>query len=318
MRRLMSAAAYIALLFADPVAHAQDCATRRFIVPYGAGGAGDTTGRLLAQKLSEEFKQNVVVENMPGAGAIAGASFVARSAPDGCTMTIVVPGLFIFRVLAPQPNFDPLTDLAGVSLIGRLPLLLAVSAKVPVQDLKGFAAWAKSNPASYGTNGVASVSHIGGSLLADLGGFAFTHVPYRTGAAALPDVFSGDVSMSIDSMLVHTLIQGGQARALAVTSAKRWPTAPEVPTTAEAGFPDLTVGSWFVVLVPSKTPAAAQSRLSTALQKIVDMPDVREKLIVNGVEPVGGTPPETDAFIRREVKAYSEIIAKAGIKLTGN
>lgn len=300
-------------------AHAQqDCATRRFIVPYGPGGSGDTTGRLLAQKLGEIFGQTIVVENMPGGGAVLGASYVARSAPDACTMTIVVPGLFISRAVNPQPGFDPLQDLAGVSLIGRLPLLLSVSAKVPVQNLKEFAEWAKKNPASYGTNGVASVSHLGGALFGDLGGFQMTHIPYRTGAAALPDVFSGDVSMSIDAMLVYQLIQGGGARALATTSTRRWPTAPDVPTTAEAGFPDLTLGSFFVVLVPAKTPADKQQKLSAALQKVIDMPDVREKLIAVGIDPVGGTPAETDATVRRDVAAYVEIIRKAGIKLTGN
>ncbi len=145
-----------------------------------------------------------------------------------------------------------------------------------------------------------------------------THIPYRTGAAALPDVFSGDVSMSIDAMLIHTLIQGGGARALAMTGPRRWPTAPEVPTTAEAGFPELTVASWFVVLVPAKTPKGVQEKISAALQRVIDMPDVREKLIAVGIDPVGGTPAETDAFIRREVAAYVEITRKAGIKLTGN
>ncbi|BAT58277.1 tripartite tricarboxylate transporter family receptor [Variibacter gotjawalensis] len=318
MRKLVIGAAFAIAVTSGGHAYGQDCASRRFIVPYGPGGSGDTTGRLLAQKLGEIYGQNIVVENMPGAGAIVGTQTVARSAPDACTMTIVVPGIFISRALAPQPGFDPLEDLAGVSLVGKLPILLSVSAKVPVQNLKEFVDWAKKNPASYGTNGVASVSHLGGSLFGDLAGFKMTHVPYRTGAAALPDVFSGDVTMSIDSMLIHTLIQGGGARPLAQTGSRRWPTAPDVPTTVEAGFPDLTIGSWFVVLVPSKTPADRQAQLSSALQKVLDMPDVREKLITFGVDPVGGTPKDTDAFIRREVATYTDIVRKAGIKLTAN
>jgi tripartite-type tricarboxylate transporter receptor subunit TctC len=290
----------------------------RVVVPYTPGGVSDTVTRLVTQKLSEQLKQTIIVDNQGGANGQIGSATVARAAPDGYTLLVVVAAHAINPSLYAKMAYAPLTDLRGVSQIGAIPLLVVSSAALPPKDMKEFVAWAKANPeqATFASSGAGSGAHLVAELFAQTAGLQMTHVPYKGIAPALPDLFSGQIAMIVDS--VQTMmpqVRGGKIRALAMTSAKRWPAAPDVPTMAELGYPSMTGGSWIGLLAPAKTPDAIMKKLSAEMQKVVDSPEIHAKLIEYGIDPVGGTPEQFDTFIQSEHKRWAEVIKKANIKL---
>ena len=321
IRRNLLAIGLGALAFAATPAWAQDnypSKPIRVVVPYTPGGVSDTVTRLVMQKLSDRLKTPVIVDNQGGANGQIGSAMVARSAPDGYTLLVVVAGHAINPSLYAKMTYAPLTDLRGVSEFGAIPLLMVSSAALPPKDLKEFVAWAKANPtqATFASSGTGSGAQLSAELFAQTAGVAMTHIPYKGAAPALPDLFSGQVAMAFDS--VQTMmpqVRSGKLRALAMTSARRWPAAPEVPTMAEQGYPSLTGGSWIGLLAPAKVPGDIVRKLSSEMQKVIDAPDVHAKLIEYGIDPVGGTPEQFDAFIQSEARRWADVVKKANIRL---
>ena len=290
----------------------------RVVVPYTPGGVSDAVTRLVMQKLADRLKATVVVDNQGGANGQIGSAAVARAAPDGYTLLVVVAAHAINPSLYPRMSYSPLQDLRGVSEFGAIPLLMVSSAQLPPTDLKGFVAWAKANPqrATFASSGAGSGAHLVAEQFAQTAGVPMTHVPYKGIAPALPDLFAGQVSVIFDSvqtMMPH--IKAGKLRGLAMTSAKRWPAAPDVPTMAEAGYPGMTGGSWIGLLAPARTPNEIVHKLSAELQQVFQLPEIRDKLIDYGIDPVGGTPEQFDAFIRSEAARWAEVVKKADIRL---
>jgi tripartite-type tricarboxylate transporter receptor subunit TctC len=290
----------------------------RVVVPYTPGGVSDAVTRLVMQKLADRLKATVVVDNQGGANGQIGSAAVARAAPDGYTLLVVVAAHAINPSLYPRMSYSPLQDLRGVSEFGAIPLLMVSSAQLPPTDLKGFVAWAKANPqrATFASSGAGSGAHLVAEQFAQTAGVPMTHVPYKGIAPALPDLFAGQVSVIFDSvqtMMPH--IKAGTLRGLAMTSAKRWPAAPDVPTMAEAGYPGMTGGSWIGLLAPARTPNEIVHKLSAELQQVLQLPEIHDKLIDYGIDPVGGTPEQFDAFIRSEAARWAEVVKKADIRL---
>lgn len=290
----------------------------RVVVPYTAGGVSDTVTRLVTQKLSERLKNPIVIENLPGANGQIGSQAVARAAPDGYTLLVVVAGHVVNPSLYPKMGFSPLTDLTGVSQFGHIPLLMVSSAALPPKNLSEFVGWAKANPdkASFASSGTGSGAHLAGELFGETARVKLTHIPYKGMAPALTDMFSGQVAMAFDS--VQTMmpqVKAGKLRALAITSEKRWPSSPDVPTMAELGYPNLTGGSWIGLLAPAKVPAPVIAKLSAELQSVIDSPEVHAKLIEYGIDPVGGTPAQFNGFMQGEAKRWAQVIKQANIRL---
>ncbi|AGW93591.1 tripartite tricarboxylate transporter substrate binding protein [Cupriavidus sp. DF5525] len=307
----------------------------RVVVPYTPGGVSDAVTRLVMQKLSERLGQPVVVENRPGANGMIGSDNVAKSAPDGYSLLVVVAAHAINPSLYPKMTYDPLRDLTGVSMIGRIPLLLVSSAQLPPASVKELVSWGRANPnkiasvkelvswgranpnkMTFASSGNGSGAHLAGELFSQAVGMPMTHVPYKGIAPALPDLFSGQVAVIFDS--VQTMmpqVKAGKVRALAITSPARWPAAPDVQTMAEAGYPAVTAGSWIGLIAPARTPPAVLAKLSAEMDAVVHQPDVRARLIEYGIDPVGGKADQFQAFIREESVRWAAVVKKGGVKL---
>ncbi|MPM93278.1 hypothetical protein SDC9_140414 [bioreactor metagenome] len=288
------------------------------MVPYTAGGVSDTVTRVVTQKLSDRLKTPVIVDNVPGANGQIGSQAVVRAAPDGYTLLVVVAGHVVNPSLYPHMSFSPLTDLTGVSQFGNIPLLMVSSAALPPKNLPEFVQWAKANPskASFASSGTGSGAHLVGELFGGIAKVPLTHIPYKGMAPALTDMFSGQVAMAFDS--VQTMmpqVKAGKLHALAITSEKRWPSSPDVPTMIELGYPAMTGGSWIGLLAPSKVPAGIINKLSTEMQAAIDSPDVHAKLIEYGIDPVGGTPAQFNTFMQSEAKRWAQVVKQANIRL---
>lgn len=319
-RQWLAAALGSLMLVAAPAGAQETYPTKpiRVVVPYTPGGVSDAVTRLVMQKLSDRLKNPIVVDNQAGANGQVGSAQVARAAPDGYTLLVVVAAHAINPSLYSKMSYAPLKELVGVSQFGHIPLLVVSSAQLPPTNLKDFIAWAKANPksATFASSGTGSGAQLSAELFAQTVGAEMTHVPYKGMAPALPDLFSGQVAMAFDS--VQTMmpqVKAGKLRALAITSAKRWPAAPDVPTMAEQGYASLTGGSWIGLLAPAKTPQAILDKLSTETQAALDSPEVHAKLIEYGIDPVGGTPKQFDTFIQSESKRWADVVKNAGIKL---
>ncbi|CAG9167668.1 hypothetical protein LMG23992_00873 [Cupriavidus laharis] len=290
----------------------------RVVVPYTPGGVSDAVTRLVMQKLSERIGQPVVVENRPGANGMIGSDNVAKSAPDGYSLLVVVAAHAINPSLYPKMSYDPIKDLTGVSLIGRIPLLLVSSAQLPPTNVKELVSWGKAHPdkMTFASSGNGSGAHLAGELFAQAAGVKMTHVPYKGISPALPDLFSGQVAIIFDS--VQTMmpqVKAGKVRALAISSPTRWPAAPDVPTMAEAGYPTVTASSWIGLIAPAKTPPAVLAKISAEMDAVLRQPDVRARLIDYGIDPVGGKAEQFQAFIKDESVRWGEVVRKGGVKV---
>ena len=290
----------------------------RIIVPFAPGGATDVLARLVGQKLSESWGQQVVVENRPGAGGNIGAAAGAKAPPDGHTLTLAAAG---FMAVNPsvyaKMGYDSVKDFQPISLLVHAPLLFVVNPKVQAQTVKEFIALAKANPdkLTIGNGGTGTAQHLGGEYFTSTAGIKVTHVPYKGSAPATTDLLGGVFDAQFDNMV--TLIphvKAGKLRALAVSSARRVPLLPDVPTIAEAALPGFETGTWYGIVAPAGTPQPVVARLNRELNRILALPDVREKLLAQGLEPAGNTPAEFAAMIRSEIAKYAKIVKSAGIK----
>ena len=290
----------------------------RFVVPYPAGGPLDTVARLLAQKVSESTKQPVVVDNKPGAGGNIGADIVAKSPADGYTILMgAVATHAINPALYASIPFDPQRDFIAITQVASTPNVLVVHPSIPAANVGEFIAYAKQNPGklNYGSGSTGSAGHLAGELFKSLAGVEMTHVPYKGAAPAMQDLVGGRIQLMFDN-LASSLgqVRAGRIRALAVTTAKRTPLAPDLPAIAESELAGFDISTWFGVFAPRGTPAATVQRLHAEFTLALAAPDVREKMLALGAEPVGNSPAEFAAYIRAEADKYSRLVRSAGAK----
>ena len=310
-----------ALLAFASLARAEDYPSKpiRFVVPYPAGGPLDTVARLLGQKVSESLKQPVIVDNRPGAGGNIGADFVAKSAPDGYTILMgAVATHAINPTLYGHIPYDPVADFIPITQVASTPNVLVVNPSVPAKDVREFVAYAKANPGklNFGSGSTGSAGHLAGELFKTMAGVDMTHVPYKGAGPAMQDLVAGQIQLMFDN-LASCLgqIRAGKVRALAVTTGKRTSLAPELPTIAESGLPGFDINTWFGVFAPAKTPQPVVDRLYTEFTRALAMPDVRQKMVDLGAEPVGNKPAEFAAYIRSEKDKYARVIKASGAKV---
>ena len=291
----------------------------RFVVPYPAGGPLDTVARLLGQKVSESVKQPVIVDNKPGAGGNIGAEIVAKSPPDGYT---IVMGALATHAINPtlykSIPYDPIKDFTPITQVAATPNILVVHPSVPAANVREFIAYAKANPGklSFGSGSIGSGGHLAGELFKTMAGVDMVHVPYKGAAPAMQDLIGGQIHLMFDNLAsALTQVRAGKVRALAVTTAKRTALAPEFPTIAESGLPGFDIETWFGVLAPAGIPREALDRLHAEFTKALAAPDVREKMVNLGAEPVGNKPEEFAAYIKAEAEKYAKVIKASGAKV---
>ena len=288
----------------------------RIIVPQSAGGSTDFTARLVASKMNEYLGQQAVVDNRPGAGSIIGTDLVAKANPDGYTILVVASSITLNPTLHKKLPFDPIRDLAPVTVLSAFPNMLAVHPALPAKSVQELIALAKAKPGqiNYGSSGAATGTHLSAELFKLMTGTDMVHVPYRGGAPAVTALLGGQVQLNfatIPSVLPH--VRANRLRALGVTTAKRSPAAPEVPTIAEAGVPGYDHGPWNGMLVPARTPAPIVNRLNAAAAKAIHLPEVKSALAQEGAEPVGNRPEEFGKMIREETVKWAKVIKAANI-----
>jgi len=288
----------------------------RMILPFPPGGGTDILGRLIAERLSAGLGQPVVTENRGGAGGNVGAEAAARSAPDGYTIVLVAPSLAISPTLYSKLNYDPVKDLAPVSLVATVPNVMVTQPSLP-GDLKAFIAAVKARPGAlnFGSGGAGTSNHLAGELFNLVAGTKLVHIPYKGVNLAMQDVLSGNVHLvfiGIPAAAPH--IKAGKLRALALVAPQRSAALPEVPTVAEAGLPDFEVTTWYGILAPAGTPRGIINRLNAELVKVMHAPELKEKLAATGTEPLTSTPDEFAAYIRKEIAKWGDVIRKAGVK----
>ena len=290
----------------------------RIVVPYSPGGTTDILARALAQKLAEALGQQVVVDNRPGAAGMIGADLVAKAAPDGYTVLMAsVAEVAINQSLYGKMTYDPVRDLAPVTLAGVTPLILVIHPSIPASSVEELLAHTKAKPGqfTFGSPGNGSVQHLSGELVKTVAHVDWVHVPYKGAPAVLADVLGGQVSMFFAGMppaMPH--VKTGRLRALAVTTAKRSPAAPEIPTMEEAGVPGFDISNWFGVFVPAATPKDVIAKLNREISKALQLKDVRERMADQGLETVGNTSEQFSAFLRAEIAKYAKLIQVSGAR----
>ena len=307
--------AFIGLGIGGPT-NAQSYPTRpiKLLVPFTAGGGTDLLARILAQKMSENLGQQIVVENKPGGNTLIATEAVARAAPDGYTLIMQTNNLAANPTLyRGKMSFDTLKDLAPVSLVAGNPHVLVVNPALPARDLKEFIALAKAKPGSisFASAGSGTVNHLSGELLKMQAGIDIVHVPYKGSGSVMPDLLGGQVNSLFAAMPTVTgFIKEKRLRALAVTTSKRFPGLPDVPTIAELGFPSYDFSSWFGILAPAGTPKPIVDRLQAEIVKTLKDPAVLEKL--GNFEIFGSTSEEFGSFIRVQIDKTAQIIKTSG------
>jgi tripartite-type tricarboxylate transporter receptor subunit TctC len=312
-------AAALALHAPAALAQAWPAKPIRFIVTFPPGGSSDLVARALAPRMSERLGQQVLVENRPGAGGNIGADLVAKAPADGYTIGLSAAGaLSINASLYPSMPFDPVKDLAPVSLLALIPIVIAAHPSANAANVRELIAAAKARPGalSYGTTGNGSAMHLAGELLQQMTGIRIVHVPYKGSGPAAADAAGGQLPLAIvdlTSALPH--IKAGRMRALAVTGAQRSVTAPEIPTVAETGVPGFDAVGWFGVVAPAGTPAPVIARLNAEIVEGMKVQEIRERLLAGGAEPATSTPEEFGAFVRAETAKWARVIKVAGVKL---
>ena len=290
----------------------------RLVVPFAAGGTVNLVARILAERLSTNLGQQVLVDNKPGAAGTLGANEVARSPADGYTLLFAASShQSVHQFLYKKLPYDPLKAFAQVALFATVPNVLVVSNKVPAKNVKELIAYANSGKKLFmGSSGNGGVNHLIGELFMDKTNVEFTHVPYRGAGPATTDLLSGQIDLmfvNLPNVLPH--VQSGKIRVLAVASEKRLTLLPDVPTMAEAGVPDLVVESWSGVLAPAGTPMAIVDRLSTEINKIANDRAIKASLLAQGAAPMPGKSTDYAALVRLETKRWEEVIKKANVTL---
>ena len=291
----------------------------KIMVPFTPGGAADTFARLTGQKLGESWGKQVIIENRPGAGGIIATEATAKSPADGYNYLIVTVGHVVNPSLYPALPYDTLGDFTGVALVATVPNVLVVHPSVPVKSVPELIRLAKSRPGqlSYASSGTATTSHMAAVLFAQLAGLEMLHVPYKGAAPAVQDLVAGRVVLMLDpTVSVGPFIQQGRLRPLAVTTARRTPLLPELPTLAEAGLPGYEFQAWFALIAPAKSPAAIVQKMNQDVARVSQLTDYRSRLASLGAEQAAASSPaEINAFMRREVERWARVVRDANIKV---
>jgi len=320
MSRLFSlAVAAVAIALSGP-ATAQDYPSKpvKIIVPFGAGGPADVYARVLAQHLQEQFKQSFVVEDRPGAGSIIGTDAVAKSPPDGYTLLLMSNTHTVNETLVPNKPFALMKDFVPVAAINYSDLLMVVHPSVAAKDVKEFIALAKAKPGdlSYASSGVGTPYHMAGELFKSMSGTNILHVPHKASGEARNSVIGGHVQMMFDAITTMTEnAKAGQVRPLATTGLKRSPLTPDVPTVAEAGVPGYEATIWLGVMAPKGTPQPVIDKLNAEINKVINLPEVKEAWAKQGANPMPMSPSEFEAFLSKDIDKWADVVKAANIKV---
>jgi len=291
----------------------------KIVVSFTPGGAPDILARVLAESWQKSLGLPVLVENRPGYGGNIGADLVAKSEPDGYTLLIGTVGIHTINgALYDKLSFHPINDFTPISFLASTPNVLVVNKKLGVNNLHELIELAKAKPdeLTFGSSGVGTSLHMSGELFKEMTGVQIRHIPYKGRAQSLPDLISGRISMLFDNLSSSLpLIKAGEVQALAVTTLKRSPVAPEIPTMAEQGLPGFEATSWFSLMAPANLPLALQKRLNTLTRQTLNQTEVKNKLRASGLEPAPGSPRELDKLIQSETNKWGRVIYKSGAKL---
>jgi tripartite-type tricarboxylate transporter receptor subunit TctC len=314
---LSGATLYLQPCTALPAQPAYPTKPVRMVVSSSPGGGPDIVARLVAAKLSEALGQQVVVDNRAGAGTMIGNEMVARAAPDGYTVLMAGAAVAINPAMMKNPSFDAVKDFAAVSQVVSLPFILVVHPSVPAKSVKELVALSKARPGqlNFASGGIGSSPHLAMALFLSMTRTSMVHIPYKGTGVGVIDLLAGQVTVMMPNLLTALpYLKTGKLRALGVTSAKRASAVPDVPAIAEAGVPGYEAVQWYGVLAPAGTPKEIVVRLSTEIARVMQLPEIRDRLATEGAEAVGNSPDQFAAFIKSEVAKWTKVIHNAGIK----
>ena len=289
----------------------------RLISPFAPGGGNDILCRTIAPKLIERIRQQVIVDNRPGANGIIGTEAAARSAPDGYTIVLIPSGHAVNASLHRKLPYDSIRDFTPITLVGSSPLILAVHPSLPARSVKELIALAKAHPEqlTYGSAGIGSSGHLGGALFEALTGAKMVHVPYKGMSLAITDLMSGQVSLVFGTSLsVMPHVRSGRLRAMATTGTQRSAALPDLPTVVEAGVPGYEAGLWYGFVGPARIPGEIVRRLNTEIAAVLKLPEVRERLASQGVEARPSTPEEFGRLMVSDLERWAKVVQRAGIR----
>ena len=310
----------LALFAVAGTAVAQSYPTKpvKFVVPYAPGGGVDTIARLLSEKLQARLGQPFVVENKPGAGGAIGIEAVAKSAPDGYTAVFVGSGAVTASVHFTKLAYDPVKDLAPITIVQILPIVISVNPAFPAKNVGELIAYVKQRPGAvnYSSNGLGSISFLSAELFKRMAGIDMVHIVYRGAQPGAAAIASGEVQLGFnDSVAVMPLARGGSVRAIAVTDPKRSSIAPDIPTVAESGLPGYAVTAWGGMFAPAGTPPAIIAKLNAEIARALKEPDINERFLRAGMEPATSTPEELGEIVRTELETWGKVIREGNLKV---
>lgn len=309
----------LALFTAVGVIHAGTYPSKpiRMIVPYSPGGTGDNIARAVGGELAKLLGQQIINDNRPGAGGNIGADIVAKAEPDGYTLVMAATSLASNPSLQKKMPFDPLKDLAPVGQCCQIPMIVVVHPSLPIKSIKDLISYAKANPGklSFSSSGIGTSSHLAPELFKVLAKVDMVHVPYKADAQALPDLLAGQVNlMFMFQTSALPQIKANKLRPLAVSTAKRSPLLPDLPTVAEAGVPGYEFTAWFGIFTRAGTPKERIDKLSAANTKALQMPELKERLLQQGAIPITSTPEQFTAFFKGEVDKWAKVVKEGGLE----
>jgi tripartite-type tricarboxylate transporter receptor subunit TctC len=317
---IQNALALLACLLAANAATGQQYPSKpvRIVLPFGApGGAPDITARLMAPKLTEAWGQQIVIDPRVGAGGTIGTEAVFNSAPDGYTLLLTSPSHAINATLYPKLPYDAVTDFIPISKLVEVPNILIIHPSLPARSVKQLIALAKSKPGilNYGSAGSGSSQHLAGELFKKMAGVNMVHIPYKGAGGAVVDLIAGQLQLTFGSSTAMPYVRSGRLVALAVTSAQRVSSLPDLPTIAESGLPGYEAAAWYAMYAPARTPKAIVDKVQAEVSRILRLPDVSERLIFETIQPVGSTGAELAEFLKREIAKWGAIIKESGAKV---
>ncbi len=303
-----------------PAARAQTWPEKpiRLVVGYAAGGTADIVARLIATPLSSALGQQVIADNRPGAASNIGMELVAKAPPDGYTLLMSTPAISSNPTLYGKVPWDPIASFAPVTLVGEVPVVLVVHPSLPVKSVRELIALAKAQPGelNFGSSGNGGIGHLVGEHFKSMTGIRMTHVPYKGNGPALIDLMAGALDLAFSDLAgASPYMKSGKLRPLAIASAKRSPTVPDLPTMGEAGVPGFQASSWFAVFAPAGTPRPVIDRLNTEIVKVVRAPELRDRMTGLGFDVVAGKPEELGAFLKTEIVKWTKVIKDSGAKV---
>jgi len=291
----------------------------KIVLGFPPGGATDILSRDFAAKLGDELKQQVIIENKPGAGGTIGADIVAKAPADGYTLTIGTSSNHaIAKSLYKKLPYDPVKDFAAISMLAASQNIVVVTADLPVKSIKELVAYAKANPGklNFGSSGNGTISHLTGEMFNTLNGIAITHIPYKGSAFVFPDLMSGQISIMYDSTIsIGPLVKSGKVRALAVTGPRRSAQYPDLPTVAESGFKDFSSTNWFGLFAPAATPNEIITRLHAATRKVMTSQEMVDRFASQGADVIANRPEEALAMLKADIGKWAEVARTSGAKI---